>query len=254
MSRETRFPRGVHHDFAPIRPGHFWFETRREIIVREIGALPRHGSGLGLEIGCGDGFVLSRLPGRRWIGVEQSMEDARTVNHVHGNAAVVASGVALPLRTRFDVVAALDVLEHLADDVGALRAWRAALAPEGRLVVTVPAGPELWSRRDDFAGHVRRYTRPGLRRAVEAAGFEVESLRPLFRSLWPAAWIGARLQSRGAVTDAAREYSVAATANALLRTTLRLEERLFGRSERGRGTSWLLMARPAPPGLEGVPA
>ena len=243
MNRETQFPRGVHHDFAPIRPGHFWFETRREIIVREIGALSRHGSGFGLEIGCGDGFVLSRLPGRNWIGVEQSMEDAWTVSHVHGKVAVVGSGVALPVRTRFDVVAALDVLEHLADDVGALRVWRGALAPDGRLVVTVPAGPELWSRRDDFAGHVRRYTRSGLRQAVEAAGFEVESLRPLFRSLWPAAWIGARFGSRGAVTDSAREYSVAGPANALLRMTLRLEERLLGRSKRGRGTSWLLTAR-----------
>ena len=236
------FPADVHADFAPIRPGHFWFETRREIIANVITNLP-HENCRSIEVGCGDGFVLSRLPGRGWIGVEQSLRDAMTVCRAHGIAAVVGSGLALPVRDGFDVVAALDVLEHIENDVAALGVWRAALAPGGSLVVTVPAGPELWSRLDEFAGHVRRYTRSGLRRVVEAAGLEIESLRPLFRSLWPIAWLSSRIRPNGAVTDAAREYSVARPVNVLLRAILRLEERLLGSSERGRGTSWLVVAR-----------
>ena len=245
MRPATGFPEGVHREFAPIRPGHFWFENRRAVIVRAVAALPRTDGGAAIEVGCGDGFVLSRLPGRRWVGIDRTLGDARAVHRTFGIAAAVGSGLALPVAGGIDLVAALDVLEHLEDDAGALRAWRSVLGREGRLVLTVPAGPELWSRRDEFAGHVRRYTRENLRAVVEAAGLEVEALRPLFRVLWPAAWLASRLGSRTPVTDAASEYSVSRPVNAVLGFLAGLEERLMGDSGHGRGTSWLLVARRA---------
>ena len=55
----------------------------------------------------------------------------------------------------------LDVLEHIEDDAGALAAARDALAPGGRLLLTVPAMPCLWSRHDEANCHFRRYTRGG---------------------------------------------------------------------------------------------
>jgi SAM-dependent methyltransferase len=192
-----------------------------------------------------DGFVLSRLPGPRWIGVDEALDDLRIVWRHHRIPVVAASGQALPLRVRFDMVAAFDVLEHIEDDIGALRAWRALLTPPGHLVITVPAGPELWSRRDDFAGHCRRYSRAGLR---------VERLRPLFRTLWPLAWLSARVSRGTAVSDPVAEYQVSGLLNVLLRFLVRTEEWLLHGSDRGRGTSWLLVARPTRGAADGSAA
>lgn len=244
MTTAPQFPAGVHRAFSPIRNGHFWFETRREFVIEAVDGLRRDRDGVALEVGCGDGFVLSRLPGSHWIGVDEALDDLRVVWRDHQIPAVAASGLALPLRVRLDMVAAFDVLEHIKDDIGALRAWQALLAPHGHLVITVPAGPELWSRRDDFAGHFRRYSRAGLRTTIEAAGFRVERLRPLFRTLWPLAWLNARVTRGTAVADPVAEYRVSKPFNMLLRLLVRTEEALLHGSDRGRGTSWLVVARP----------
>lgn len=71
----------------------------------------------------------------------------------------------------------LNVLEHIPADVDALRRLRAKLAPGGRLFVYVPAFPVLFTSMDAKVRHVRRYTRTTLRAALEAAGFEIETLR-----------------------------------------------------------------------------
>jgi 2-polyprenyl-3-methyl-5-hydroxy-6-metoxy-1,4-benzoquinol methylase len=51
----------------------------------------------------------------------------------------------------------LDVIEHLPDDLQALRQARDALKPGGYLFITTPAFPQLWSYNDDMAHHLRRY-------------------------------------------------------------------------------------------------
>ena len=81
----------------------------------------------------------------------------------------------VPLRgAAFDWVLALDVLEHLKDDAGALAEAARLLKPGGRLVLTVPAWPGLWSEHDVALGHHRRYRRADLVRRVRSAGLEVE--------------------------------------------------------------------------------
>lgn len=73
-------------------------------------------------------------------------------------------------------VVAYNVLEHIPDDVGALRAFVGLLRPGGRVVLVVPAFPSAMSRFDVAIGHQRRYRRSSLRRAAEAAGLRVEVL------------------------------------------------------------------------------
>ena len=68
----------------------------------------------------------------------------------------------------------LNVLEHIEDDVGALRQLRTKLANGGRLLIYVPAFPVLYTSMDAKVGHVRRYTRKTLSAAVTAAGFAIE--------------------------------------------------------------------------------
>ncbi|MEO0651200.1 MAG: methyltransferase domain-containing protein, partial [Planctomycetota bacterium] len=86
-----------------------------------------------------------------------------------------ADGSVLPLRDcSVDVVVALDVIEHFADDAALLAEFTRVLKPGGRLVAAVPAHPWLWSPHDEFLHHHRRY-RPGqLEALVEKAGLRVE--------------------------------------------------------------------------------
>ena len=71
---------------------------------------------------------------------------------------------------------AYNVLEHIPDDAGALRAMASMVRPGGAVVVFVPAFPLLMSDFDRAVGHVRRYRRKGLRAVFEAAGLEVVRL------------------------------------------------------------------------------
>jgi SAM-dependent methyltransferase len=72
----------------------------------------------------------------------------------------------------FDLAASLDVIEHLEDDLAALRELRRTVAPGGALLVTVPAYQWLWSGHDEINHHHRRYTRRSLQRVAEQAGWE----------------------------------------------------------------------------------
>lgn len=78
------------------------------------------------------------------------------------------------LTEQFDSVIALNVLEHVADDCGALRSVRGVLAPQGRVVLLVPAHPALYNGIDKAIGHYRRYTRRSLAQVVDRAGFTME--------------------------------------------------------------------------------
>jgi SAM-dependent methyltransferase len=83
----------------------------------------------------------------------------------------------LPLETgRADLVLALDVLEHLDDDFGALAEFHRAVRPGGRLIVTVPALPWLWGPHDEVNQHKRRYRRPELRERLVETGWIVDRL------------------------------------------------------------------------------
>lgn len=74
----------------------------------------------------------------------------------------------------FEYAYTLNVLEHITEDVAALRQLRATLKPGARLLVYVPAFPVLYTSMDAKVGHVRRYTRDSLTRSVAAAGFTVD--------------------------------------------------------------------------------
>jgi SAM-dependent methyltransferase len=86
---------------------------------------------------------------------------------------VAASTAELPDGS-IDYAYTLNVLEHISDDVEALRQLRAKLAPGAKLLVYVPAFQVLYTSMDRKVGHIRRYTRGALVRSVTAAGFEIE--------------------------------------------------------------------------------
>lgn len=75
-----------------------------------------------------------------------------------------------------DYAYSLNVLEHIDDDVQAIRTLASKIKPDGSILVYVPAFEILWSSMDDKVGHCRRYTAKRLRMVMEAGGFRVKSL------------------------------------------------------------------------------
>ncbi|MHB8488744.1 MAG: methyltransferase domain-containing protein [Candidatus Dormibacteria bacterium] len=86
--------------------------------------------------------------------------------------------------------------EHVSDEAGALSQMRARLGAGGRLVLTVPAHPKLWSSFDEASEHMRRYTPASLTQALRSAGFDIEYLSYFMCPLYPVMWLRRRLSLR----------------------------------------------------------
>jgi glycosyltransferase involved in cell wall biosynthesis len=96
----------------------------------------------------------------------------------------------------FDTVVCLNVVEHLSDDVGALRNIRETLADGGTAIVLVPYGPELYGSLDEVLGHCRRYTEEQLAEVARQAGFHVEKILKFNRPGVPAWWLNGKVLRR----------------------------------------------------------
>lgn len=169
----------VYRAHAELERDHWWFVGRRavvgDVIEHHVGAR----IGRILDVGCGTGGMLPLLA--RFGGVTGLEPEPFAVDHARGQpveAEVVLGRVPedVPPTGDYDLVTAFDVIEHLADDVGALRAMAAAARPGGSVLVTVPAVPWLWSEHDVANGHFRRYRRSDLARVLKEAGLEVRHL------------------------------------------------------------------------------
>ena len=177
--------------FGPLEQSHFWFVGRTDLVANLLRRLA--GDGPVIDVGCGTGAFASQL-GTGRSGVVALDRELRTDPRL-AVAGVRADAERLPLRSgSAGVVLARDVLEHV-DDEAALTEWARVLRAGGLLVVLVPAWPALWSRRDERAGHRRRYTRATLRHALATAGFELMELRGYQFALLPLAALS-RLASR----------------------------------------------------------
>ncbi len=143
----------------------------------------------------------------------------------------------------FDLVAMLDVLEHIDDDVGGLRALGRTLKRDGQVLITVPAFPLLWSRHDERHHHKRRYRKRGLIAAAEAAGLEVVSVSYFNTLLFPGA-AAVRL-ARGLLRrpGGADDAMPPAWLNRLLRAIFAFERYLLHRVPLPVGLSLVLLAR-----------
>jgi SAM-dependent methyltransferase len=246
---------------AAVEDRHFWFVGRNRVLTEVLAEVARQlpPNFSALEIGCGTGNtlrVLEHVPScGRVVGVDLFLEGLRIARTRSRCSLVCARIEQLPFRHRFDLIALFDVIEHIEHDVEALRHLRGSLAPGGRLVITVPAHPRLWSRFDEDSHHCRRYERRDLEQTLTAAGFDVELTREFMTSLYPLTRAGRALAESaramkeklgGTVGPAlASELRIVPGVNALLTWLLTREARRFARDRGHRtGTSILAIARP----------
>jgi SAM-dependent methyltransferase len=161
-----------------------------------------------LEVGAGLGDFAAQLTGRRRLVVTDS--DPFCVWSLRqrlGDRPEVEVGT-LDLQGEVAVgwpvesVVAINVLEHLEDDVRALGTLRSLVVPGGNLLVLVPGYPSLYGEFDRVVGHRRRYTPAALRHAVEAAELDVEVLKPVNLPGALAWWAAVRVGRRARPTPA----------------------------------------------------
>jgi SAM-dependent methyltransferase len=231
----------------------YWWHRARQAIVR--GVLRRYvtpNANRILDVGCGAGatsLVLNEFG--EVLGVDAG---ALATKAARDRGLQVANMDATRLAARdgmFDVAVALDVLEHLDNDLGAARELLRVLRPGGLLLVTVPAYQSLWSSHDVALGHRRRYRRSAVRRLFAAAGFESITCSYVMSAALPAA-AAVRLAERlpfrrnGALNEGDSQSGYVPLppfANELLSHLVGLDGHLVGRLPVPFGLSVLGLAR-----------
>ena len=162
-----------------VEQSHWWHTGRRKIIASFVADICRRVTDRRpriLDVGCGTGanlLMLSQFGDAEGVDIS---EDALAFCRERGLANVkLGAAEKLPYDDgTFDLVTALDVVEHLDDDLSGLSEMRRVLRPGGRVLLFVPTFMFLWGVQDDVSNHRRRYRLPELRRVLEQAGFEVE--------------------------------------------------------------------------------
>ena len=215
---------------------HWWYRGRRRILGELMRGLALAPGVQILDAGCGSGrnmVDLARLGTVTGLEISDvSFERARE----RGVGEVVRGSITeAPLPdARFDVAVCLDVIEHIEDDLRALRELHRVVRPGGTLLVTVPAYQWLWSEHDVINHHKRRYTRKTLSAVAAQAGWDTVSTTYFNGCLLPVAIVHRRLSRPAHIVDepVSDLERTPERLNSLLEWPLRFEALLIGRGWR----------------------
>jgi SAM-dependent methyltransferase len=159
---------------------YFWFKAKfelGELLLRKFAQGHRQRI---LLVGAGTGAELRYL--RRYGTVDILDIDKESLSRVRGKIGKKILGDIVTHRLQanhYDLAVAFDVIEHVSDDVKAMKNIHRALRPGGRMIMTVPANKFLYSNHDRHLMHRTRYSFDAIQRLFRKAGFSV-----LFLSFW----------------------------------------------------------------------
>lgn len=226
---------------------HWWYVARRDILADYIARYvqPPKDARI-LEIGCGTGHNLPMLGAFGTVDAIEIDEAARTVASARlgkdvGSAPLPElTGVA---EGQYDLIAVLDVVEHVEDDVAALAGMAKRLKPGGKILITVPAHQWMWSAHDVVNHHKRRYSKATLTAALDKAGLKWRKLRWFNSLLFPAA-VAARIAGKLTGKDDSDDSPPPKPLNWAFEKIFGLERHLLGRVPMPPGLSIIVLAEP----------
>ena len=163
-----------------VEDSHWWFVGRRAILESFLKRIIKNSKSKTqtpkiLDVGCGTGAnleMLANFGAAEGVDVsDEALKFCRTKNlKTHKGLAEN-----MPFENEsFDLVTALDVVEHLDDDVAGLKEMRRVLRKGGRALIFVPAFMFLWGVQDDVSNHRIRYTKKQIIARLKKSGFEIE--------------------------------------------------------------------------------
>lgn len=166
----------LYKDLYDKESTHWWHIGKRKIVytlLRRYLSPGRHQDRRALDLGCGTGLNLEHLQRYAQVTGTDYYEEALDFCLARGYRDLCKADAAfLPFKEQyFDIVTALDVIEHLDDDLTALQELYRVVRPGGLLIVSVPAYKFLWTYWDDILGHRRRYTTRMMGNVARRAGF-----------------------------------------------------------------------------------
>lgn len=200
--------RVVYDRMAEVDQVHWWYCARRLVLATIIERLvqpPKHARLL--EVGCGTGHNIEML--QRFGTVDAIEIDAAARSVAERRLGRPISAAPLPElegvgRASYDLVAALDVVEHIEDDAATIAALAECLRPGGKLLLTVPAHQWMWSAHDELNHHKRRYSKRSLRQLIAGSPLRLEHIGYFNSFLFPlavAARAASKLTGRGGDDD-----------------------------------------------------
>jgi SAM-dependent methyltransferase len=238
--------RAVFDRMAELDQHHWWFLARRRIletlIVRTVKP-PRKARIL--EVGCGTGHNLAMLNKFGTVEASELDPSARALSSKRLGRDVKEAklpDLSMFERNAYDLVALLDVLEHVPDDLASLKAIGKRLKPGGALLLTVPANPWMWSAHDTAHHHFRRYTKKQLASLFAQAGFEIQLLSYFNSLLYPLV-AAARIAGKITRKESADDQLPGDFVNKVLQSIFGLEAGFIGKLPMPFGVSLVAVVR-----------
>jgi SAM-dependent methyltransferase len=176
-NQDSPFPVEAFSGLAAMEASHWWFRARNQILLWILTTKIRPKTNY-LEVGCGTGFVLEAVARRfPWLQLEATeyynagLSVAR--DRIPSCQFREMDALAMKDTNQYECIGCFDVLEHIQDDERVISNFYQALQPTGTLILTVPQHQWLWSAADDFARHVRRYSRRDILTKLRRVGFKI---------------------------------------------------------------------------------
>lgn len=157
---------------------YWWHIGRLSIVDAQLQSISSRKTKLRiLNVGCGTGGTIKTLEKYGIVTNIDTSKEALKYMKLSGHDGILINTPVLPFKDEsFDVVVALDVLEHIENDQTALLEWRRVLKESGKVLITVPAYQWLWSGHDESLHHWRRYTTSKLRWDLDKVSFNANKV------------------------------------------------------------------------------
>ncbi len=180
------YPKEQTQEKFQIENDSFWFKQRNQCLLEVFKNYPP--AGLCVDVGGGNGFVAQAIQN---AGIETALLEPNEIGIKNARLRGIQNLICATWQDAqfrpetLPAVGLFDVLEHIEDDLTFLHSIHQTLTAQGRLYLTVPTFPFLWSAVDVFDGHFRRYTQQSLSQVLQQAGFRIEYFTYFFQYLVP---------------------------------------------------------------------